>query len=57
MINRRPINASCDESLIRDMDEIVEASRGRYANRSHFVQMAIQLLLDKEKGSPPAKNR
>ncbi|MDD3983991.1 MAG: ribbon-helix-helix domain-containing protein [Candidatus Omnitrophica bacterium] len=43
----KPISISLPESLIKEVDDLVEATT-KYRNRSHFAQTAMENLLAEE---------
>ena len=44
---KRPISATIDEELIKWIEEQLE-DRKKYRNRSHLIEVALELLKDKK---------
>lgn len=44
----KPLNITTDEKVIADMDKVIQKSNGKYRNRSHFAELAIQEKIKKE---------
>lgn len=47
-MSKKPISATIDEELIKWIEEQLEDKK-KYRNRSHLIEVALELLKDKPK--------
>ena len=46
---KKPISATIDEELIRWVKKKVSEDKKKYRNASHLIEIALELLKEKEK--------